>query len=211
VPPLVAAILTVAWMAFGPSAKDRSIGVLRDGHVGILGLSRLVSALRRIPRICRPSEHAANEARHLHLAAPWLEFSTRHMDSSRSGRHYGRVSTRATHEPRRPPLRGRSGSVNAPDGADATDEKPAAPRSARASVVVRRKTTSACVDFTGRGRRPLSRVPLRLVCGGASPEARPGLSSFQRPPAIRPCDRLGGPRCPPDRALWRQQVGRRRW
>jgi hypothetical protein len=33
---------TVAWMAFGPSAKDRSIGILRDEHIGILRLSRLV-------------------------------------------------------------------------------------------------------------------------------------------------------------------------
>jgi hypothetical protein len=37
-----AAISTVAWMPFGPSAKDRSIGVLCDGHVGVLGLSSLV-------------------------------------------------------------------------------------------------------------------------------------------------------------------------
>jgi hypothetical protein len=62
-------------MAFGPSTKDRSIGILHNGHVGILRLSRLVETLRCIARIPGLSEHPADETRHLHLAAPRLQLS----------------------------------------------------------------------------------------------------------------------------------------
>jgi hypothetical protein len=77
------ALSTVAWMALGPAAKDRSIGILRNGHIGILRLSRLVATLRRIARILRPSQHPADQARHLHLAAPRVQFSIWHTASCR--------------------------------------------------------------------------------------------------------------------------------
>jgi hypothetical protein len=62
-------------MAFGPSTEDRSVGILRNGHIGILRLSRFVETLRRIPRVLGLSEHPADETGHLQVAAPRLQFS----------------------------------------------------------------------------------------------------------------------------------------
>ena len=90
-----ATISPVTRMALRPGAKDRPICIFGDRHVGMLELSRLVDALRRIARILWPSQYPPDQARHLHVATPRAELSTRHMASPRSGRHYARLFTRA--------------------------------------------------------------------------------------------------------------------
>jgi hypothetical protein len=64
----------VARMPFRPRSEDRAVGVFGDGDVGVLRLAALVRTLVGVGRD-GPVQQPGDPARHLDLAAPWLELS----------------------------------------------------------------------------------------------------------------------------------------
>ena len=64
----------VAGMALRPGAKDRPVGVLENGCLGIDRLAALVPPLGRIVRD-RPAEQPKNPPRDAKIAAPWLQLA----------------------------------------------------------------------------------------------------------------------------------------